>query len=208
MLTTAIGRPIFIDFSKMLASLPDPSIAIRQLSWPIHGQLQSIGRHHVTFDPDARFQGSDQFSFCCVDQDGHEYDGIVRISVQNMAPFAAEDHVDMPANDTIRIAVLGNGDDPEQEALSLALTHPAGNGLAVVESDRKIRYSPNYGFVGTDTFGYRITDVLGVFSEADVKVTVNPLVMATSSTMEPAGAKPHSDALRCSSTQHSFTRNC
>ncbi|MFE9235170.1 Ig-like domain-containing protein [Cellulosimicrobium funkei] len=72
-----------------------------------------------------------------------------------------------------RIDVLSN--DLIPEGSTVTVTGPdAGpsNGQVLVEEDGTVTYTPNLGFLGTDTFAYTITDQNGNVSTGTVTVTV------------------------------------
>ena len=48
-----------------------------------------------------------------------------------------------------------------------------GYGTAVVNGDNTVRYTPNSGFAGADSFGYEISDGHGGFDSAAVNITVS-----------------------------------
>ena len=54
--------------------------------------------------------------------------------------------------------VLANDSDPEGDPLTASLeTSPTG-GTILFNSDGSFTYTPNQGFVGTDSFTYRVSD--------------------------------------------------
>ena len=88
------------------------------------------------------------------------------------APFAATDDV-IAALETavLRIDVLAN-DTGLPPGTTATLTSQPGGGEATVEADGRIRYEPEPGFSGTDTFTYEIDDGAGDVQTASVHVTL------------------------------------
>jgi VCBS repeat-containing protein len=52
------------------------------------------------------------------------------------------------------------------------------NGLVVLNADGTFTYTPNPGYIGPDSFVYRITDGRGGQSQATVNITVDPIQIA------------------------------
>lgn len=69
----------------------------------------------------------------------------------------------------------------------LAVSAPANGVAAIDTSTNKLVYTPNTGFVGTDTFEYSITDDLAQVSTGTVTITVNSPTLGTIN-LSPASA--------------------
>ncbi len=75
-------------------------------------------------------------------------------------PVANTDQSSTPEATTVVIDVTGN-DAPGNPNGSLGnptVTDPPSNGVAIVNADGTVSYTPNPGFIGTDTFTYEICD--------------------------------------------------
>ncbi len=92
----------------------------------------------------------------------------------NAEPVANDDGLTIDRNSAgIVIDVLANdNDEDEDNTLSIESTTPATNGT-VVNNGTAITYTPNQGFIGTDTFTYTISDGDGGSDTATVSITVN-----------------------------------
>ncbi|MGB0867674.1 MAG: Ig-like domain-containing protein, partial [Granulosicoccaceae bacterium] len=84
---------------------------------------------------------------------------------------ALGDSVSLHQNTETTIDVLANDSDPVGGGLTLSAVSAASNGSAVIK-DNQVVYTPNPGFVGTDSFSYTVTDADGNESTATVAVTV------------------------------------
>ena len=102
--------------------------------------------------------------------------------VGNRPPVAVDDSAVTDQDTPVVISVLGNDSDPDGHAFAVDSTTPPLNGTVVVNPDGTITYTPNSGFVGTDTFTYTICEVggpvggvpaTGLCDTATVTVTVN-----------------------------------
>jgi Ca2+-binding RTX toxin-like protein len=83
-------------------------------------------------------------------------------TVLNDAPIAFDDLAATVEDVAITIAVLANdndGDDELDQVLGLE-TASAANGSVAINSDGTLFYTPDEGFLGTDTITYTVTDGL------------------------------------------------
>jgi hypothetical protein len=67
--------------------------------------------------------------------------------------------------------VLANDSDPEGDALTVNSTTQGTNG-AVTHDGSSVTYTPDAGFVGSDSFDYSIDDGFGGVASATVSITV------------------------------------
>jgi hypothetical protein len=78
----------------------------------------------------------------------------------------------------IWIDVLANDKNLSRKYLSLSIASKPANGKVNTTSTNKIRYIPNPGFAGQDTFRYRVANPKGKRSTATVTVNVGGKVVA------------------------------
>ncbi len=93
-----------------------------------------------------------------------------------ISPEAKNDSITISKGSSVPIAVLTNDSDKDGKLLpeTVIVSVPPANGIAVVNSDGTIKYTPNNGFTGNDSFKYKVKDDLDGFSnEATVTITVN-----------------------------------
>ena len=91
----------------------------------------------------------------------------------NADPVAADDNGTTQEGTSIEIDVLNNDVDPDGDTLSVTgIATPPASGTAVVNANGTITYTPNDGFVGTDSFTYTISDGRGGTDTASVTVDV------------------------------------
>lgn len=92
--------------------------------------------------------------------------------VTNQAPVAAGDTAVVNPGQPAVIDVLANDSDPDGDPLSVAsITQPA-NGVAALNADGTVTYTPNAGFTGSDAFTYTASDGRGGTDSATVALTV------------------------------------
>ncbi len=68
-----------------------------------------------------------------------------------------------------------NDDDADGDLLTTVLTSAPGNGSASVNLDGTVRYTPDPGFTGSDSFTYQVCDPSLACAAATVFITVSNL---------------------------------
>ncbi len=88
-------------------------------------------------------------------------------------PDAVDDSAETDAGTPIDLPVLDNDSDPDGDLdpTTLTVVDPATNGTAEVVGTQ-IRYTPDPGFAGADSFTYQVCDETGLCDIASVSVTV------------------------------------
>jgi trimeric autotransporter adhesin len=87
-------------------------------------------------------------------------------------PLAVADTASAIRGQSVDIAVLGNDSDADQDTLTITgVTTPSQGVVELV--DGMVRYTPAGNYVGTDSFGYTISDGRGGTDSATVTVTVS-----------------------------------
>ncbi|MBU2982517.1 tandem-95 repeat protein [Lentibacter algarum] len=103
----------------------------------------------------------------------------------NTAPDARDDTDETSEDTAVVVDVLDNDSDPDGDDLTVTGTTEPANGTAVENGDGTVTYTPNAGFVGTDTFDYTVTDPSG--NESTATVTVNVTEASDPNTFPVAG---------------------
>jgi hypothetical protein len=95
--------------------------------------------------------------------------------VTNDSPTASDDSYETTNSETLTVAapgVLANDDDPDGDSLSATLETGVSHGALSLDADGSFEYTPDDGFVGEDSFTYRVTDGNGGADTASVTVSV------------------------------------
>lgn len=140
------------------------------------GSLDQLGTSLAVSDinhdgvPDL-FAGSSTYS------DTLSYQGILRTYYGvgiNHAPVAAKDKFKLEENARlIEVAVLDNDTDVDGDTLTVTkIVALPVNGTATLVAGH-VFYKPDRGYVGSDSFSYKISDGRGGTDKAKVKVTVS-----------------------------------
>ena len=94
------------------------------------------------------------------------------VVVLNQAPVANDDSLVILRNSTATlIDVLNNDSDDENDTLTVIDVVQPANGT-VVNNGSSLTYTPNLGFIGTDSFEYTVDDGNGDQATAQVNITV------------------------------------
>ena len=151
------------------------TLTVQIITQPTKGTLVQNAQGQWTYTPAANANGADTFTYRV--SDGTLQSGIVTAALQitpvNDAPVANADAASTQRNTAVRVAVLVNDTDVDSAALSVVIASQPANGIAVLNADGSVQYTPNANFTGTDTFTYRASD--GALQSAPVSVTITVL---------------------------------
>jgi hypothetical protein len=143
-------------------------------TFPQHGTLSGLATDRWSYGPMYGYTGSDSFTYTVCDDLGLCTPTTVNLSVNNQAPIAGNDSYSVPDGPTTIGPLLANDSDPDGDAIGNPdiVTFPEHGAISgMVQPDRKF-YSPDFGFIGTDTFTYKICDELGACATATVTLQV------------------------------------
>ncbi len=135
---------------------------------PAHGTLTGSGAN-LTYVPAANFNGTDSFTFKANDGRADSAPATVSIAVAavNDAPVATPQNLTMPKNSVLPIHLTGT--DAEGSKLKVkVLSHPR-HGL-LIPIGGTWYYLPFPGFVGEDTFTFKVND--GQLDSAPATVSI------------------------------------
>lgn len=91
----------------------------------------------------------------------------------NNPPDAVDDSATTDEETPIDIPVLANDSDEDNDTLEIATYTQASNGRVLPRVDGTLRYQPDSGYIGPDSFTYTIHDSRGATDSATVSITVN-----------------------------------
>ncbi len=145
----------------------------------------------VTYTPPPGFAGDDSFTYTVSDGAGDTATATVTVSVANQAPAATDDTAVGTGGGPVAIDVLANDTDPDGGPLSINAVDDPAHGSVTVGADGLVRYTPDPGFTGTDTFSYTVSDGHGGTATAAVTVeTRNAAPTAAPDGAGTAGGRP------------------
>ena len=154
----------------------DGSFSIQSFEQGVNGGMVMQVGNELVYMPVEGFVGNDSFTYTIVDDGGLTSTATVNVTVTdsgtstNTAPSAVNDAVSTNKDQSVLINVVGNDSDAEG-SVSIS-SFGQGTYGSVVNENGQLRYTPNAGFTGTDSFQYTIVDEGGLTSTATVSVTV------------------------------------
>jgi RHS repeat-associated protein len=138
---------------------------------PQHGTLTPYNASVFTYSAQSGYIGSDSFTYRICDYLAACSNGTVNLDVVNQAPVAQTDNYTVHGG--IEVIPGSNDSDPEGDSLGAPtiLTQPQ-HGTLTPYNAHVSTYGANSGFVGSDSFTYRICDALGACSTGTVHLNV------------------------------------
>jgi RHS repeat-associated protein len=125
-----------------------------------HGQITNIGGGYFVYYPADGYVGSDSFTYDLWDRDlKFSEPATVTINTSNNPPNAMTDFYSV--NGVTTIGPLKDNDfDPDEDEFFFdgVITQPTHGQAAFIGGEGLIRYYPEEGFAGTDSFTYQIFD--------------------------------------------------
>jgi len=165
----------------------DPLYLIFPVLDPVHPHDDhatiTIEGNQLLYVPHPDFEGTDTFRYRVTDGALYRAPLVTVEVVGNRRPIAVADPdpggtITTDWETSILIDVLANDFDLDGDTIYLAgpiedlPDHPVGDHATVLKEGDQIRYIPNTGFEGTDTFRYRINDGTLMANSALVTVQV------------------------------------
>ncbi|MHC5112707.1 MAG: Ig-like domain-containing protein, partial [Planctomycetota bacterium] len=147
-----------------------------------NGSVSINADNTLNYTPDEGFTGTDTIIYTISDgadpeplTDTASVEVEVTPDTSNVNPVAGDDTAATNEDTTLNsINVLSNDTDANEDPLTVTGAS-ALNGIAVVNSDGTINYTPNADFHGIDTIIYDISDGNGGTDTGAVTVTVDPV---------------------------------
>jgi len=151
-----------------------------------NGTLTLNANGSFTYEPDEYFNGMDSFTYKASDGELESELAVVTITVTpvNDWPIANDDFYETVTGVMLDVAAPGvlENDvllDPDEE-VSIEILDAPQHGTLSMNDDGSFTYTPNAGYMGTDTFRYMVLSVRTINAEwsddATVTITVQPLM--------------------------------
>ena len=125
---------------------------------PLSGGLVVLPGGSFTYTPSANFNGADSFIFQV--SDGSKVaTGTVSLTVTPVpdAPVAVADSYTLSQDTITPLPVMSNDYDVDSTTLTLTGYTSPSHGI-IIPTGVGFTYTPNTGYVGTDSFTYQIAD--------------------------------------------------
>ncbi|ABE42971.1 tandem-95 repeat protein [Polaromonas sp. JS666] len=163
---------------------PHGDLTISEAGNASHGNVQVVAGE-IVFTPDLNFNGSASFTYTVSDGVGGESQATVNLNFNpvNDAPVANSELVlgkrDVSYTLT-QAALLANDTDVESpQALHISAISNVQHGVATLDGDGNVRFTPAAGYAGRGSFDYVVQDPQGAASTATAQidfshVNINP----------------------------------
>lgn len=153
------------------------SVTVTLLMAADYGDVTLNPDGSFTFTPDTSYSGTDSFTYEI--DDGFTTDTAtvtLIIHAGNSAPVSSSDSYTISHDRTLKVSkadgVLGNDSDSYDDIMKATLSSGPAHGIVSFFSDGSFEYTPDEGYVGTDTFYYVVSDGLATSSTTTVTITV------------------------------------
>ncbi|RLJ41690.1 Ca2+-binding RTX toxin-like protein [Litoreibacter meonggei] len=129
----------------------------------------------ITFTPDENFNGDTTITYIISDGNGGEDTATVNVTVNavNDDPVAVDDAYTTDEDTEITVSPLENDSDVDGDTVTITEITQPSNGVAVLNADGTITYTPNDDFAGEDTISYTVSDGNGGTDTATITFTVS-----------------------------------
>jgi gliding motility-associated-like protein len=166
---------------------------------PSKGTVTLNASGNYVYTPNNSVTGTDQFTYRVKDGSADSLVSntvtvVITISASsnpNSPPTALADSDQTQVNQSISTDVLANDSDPNNDDFTISITAPAllkpTNGTITLLTNGMVKYTPNPGFTGKDTYEYQITDshpscsgtsTLSTKALVTITVTATPIQVA------------------------------
>lgn len=176
--TTSKNTPLTMVASDLLSNDQGDNLSIDSITTASHGQVVLDQQGSVVYTPNQDFVGADQFNYTLVDAHGHTASATVTLTViDNALPVGTADNVNTLVDVPLTLAasdLLSNDGDADGDTLTITQVGPATHGQVILTTDTgNVVYTPNPGFMGTDSFSYTLDDGHSGQATTTVNVTVD-----------------------------------
>jgi hypothetical protein len=187
---TKLNTPVQITLTGT-DPIPGDVLKFSVVANPSHGSLTNPTANTVTYTPNNGFTGTDSFTY--KGTDGQRVDSnIAKVTIVIKSPPPPSPTVDsktIQTNKATPVQITLTGTDPiPGDVLKFSVVGLPQHGTVTNGTVSSIKfYTPNTGFIGTDSFTYKATDGQGAGSNiATVTIIVSN---ATSGTLDPFGIR-------------------
>ncbi|MFC4067195.1 Ig-like domain-containing protein [Actinoplanes subglobosus] len=159
---------------NVLANDTDPNtgqaLSVARAGAPAHGTVK-VANGVLTYTATRGYAGTDTFDYVLTDDLGATDTATVTVAV-SAVPVAGPDTASTDPGTPVDIDVTANDGDPDGDLLAVVRTTAPAHGHVTVSPSRIVRYSPDAGFHGVDTFTYTVEDAAGDTGVGQVTVVV------------------------------------
>jgi hypothetical protein len=150
-------------------------VAVQSVTQPAHGTVTLSGS--LVYTSALNYNGPDAFTYTVSDGHGNTATASVSLTVTpvNDRPVAVQDNPTTLEDTPVTIAVLANDSDVEGDTLTITGFTQGLHGVATLNADGTVTYTPALNYNGIDTFVYNLSDGHGGTASGLVRVTLTPV---------------------------------
>jgi len=152
----------------------------------------------LIFTPNTGFVGTVTLDYQVTDPFGNSAQGLLTLNVEAPSPVAGNITIQLSEDSQTVFALPAT--DSAGNLLTAMIANLPANGNLVVNSVLQATYTPDYGFVGTDTFTYQVSDVYGNSSFGIATLIVNDIAPIANGATFNVNENSASNLLRLSAT--------
>jgi gliding motility-associated-like protein len=166
---------IIVDILANDIELDDGGIVVSILEDPTKGTYILNVDNTISYIPEKDFYGADSLTYqvCDIDNDCSTAKLYFTVDpVNDYTPVAVDDSRATIINNSVDVNVLLNDTGLEDGEIAISVIAAPTNGMATVNPDSTIKYTPNTDFSGSDSFEYQICDRDSECATATVNINV------------------------------------
>lgn len=148
---------------------------------PLHGSLALDASGSFTYTPFANYFGADSFTYLAVDGLAESIVATVNLTVNSLndGPVSVNDAYNVDEDSALSIpaltGLLSNDSDADSDPLTALVATLPQHGTLNLQADGSFVYTPNADYSGSDSFTYRVLDLIDLSGAATVSLTINPI---------------------------------
>jgi gliding motility-associated-like protein len=148
------------------------------VSQPAHGKVVMNANGTFTYTPNPNYNGSDSFVYKLCDQEGDCDNATVFITMKPVDdfPIANDDNFTAHMDGVLDEFVVDNDSLSGDGGNVWSIVSQPTNGTVIFNSDGSFTYTPNVGYIGNDSFTYKLCDVDGDCDEGVVNILVEDII--------------------------------
>ena len=170
------GQTLTLDPLSNDSDGNDDPLSIASVSGAANGTATIISSNtEIEYASNVGFVGTETLSYTVSDGNGGQSSATITIDVEetNIPPVAVADALSTNEDTVLTANPTLNDTDGNGDALVItAITAPTDGAAVILGNQIEIEYTPNSGFVGSDSFDYTVSDPRGGTSTATITVDV------------------------------------
>lgn len=171
--TTNENTPVVVQVLANDSDIENDELSIVSVGRALNGNATGNADGTITYTPDTGYSGSDAFEYTITDgEDTATATVVLTVVFVNVDPVIGADQFSVAEGSSRVLNLLGNDTDGDNDVLTIVDVSDPSNGVATILANGNVRYTPNEGFSGSDSFNYTVSDGT-VEVTGQVLITIN-----------------------------------